>query len=287
MCGAAFGLLVSQVWCLATDPGARAVDNPPREPVARPDHRPAPPDSQSPHSSGTFPDEPRSVPKESAPTPDGNGAKQDRHHGEATASVAASEAWRPRADGAAIRTGEAGNAILPFLPWSVVQTTRPATLAMTARSAETQLALIEAALIRRANLGPPPWDDATFTIAAIYDPALCIVGRDIALAASPEASARWFLRNVTDKARFADLLDAVTSELADYQHRKRQIEIALHQRILELDASQWLSFDALAYYAADGRVCALRAGDIEFDELLQIARRVDDKCIQEAREIIR
>jgi hypothetical protein len=200
--------------------------------------------------------------------------------------------WRPRADGAALRTGEAGSDALVMLGWCGITMFRaPGTTSFAEARIERDLAELDAFLARRKALGKTPWDEATFTIVGSVDPRLCTVGRDIRLDASPEASVRWYARARAGDggpAVSAERVDAAARALEEYGRRKRGTEISLHKRLLALDRGLWRTSPAAGYFVGDGAVWTLDPGaDAAFDAACKDLRALDDSCVREAGEIVR
>lgn len=196
--------------------------------------------------------------------------------------------WVPRPTRTAARKGESGSPTVPILRWAhFVESPPRGTPGLPREQIDRILAIWREALATRARLGPPPWEDAEFTVTALVNPQMNVIGRDLHVEAGPEQSAEWYL-SLLDPA-YADARRVMLTEaLGAYQSEKARLEVELQRAVLALTKSEWEETSVAAYSVRDNSIAVLRTGeDPTIDAIALEVSGLVSRCIEDARAVTR
>ena len=237
---------------------------------------------------------------ETAPQPKGGpgGVISAPHH---TASLPDDPSpWPPLGSGAAIREGADDSRFLARAEYDISIDLREAAgetppadplaqaLARTQRGIAAALLIdIERTLLRKQQLGPPPWGTDRFQIFGSHQTLGAVIGRDLEPPASPEDSLRWYRTRPGAVPAPAGGQYALKL-LREFEITRRMMVAKILDLIFSATQGDQRQTEAVGYAIADRKLVLIAPREVPgLDELLERASALNERMFVEVEQLLR
>ncbi len=196
-----------------------------------------------------------------------------------------------------LRQGADGNRYLPKSEWEVSVALPDAATSEErlsqalgerhGRESAPALAEMERALIRRKQLGPPPWGQDRFQVIGSHLRIGAVVGSDFEAPASPEDSLGWYETEARPSVSSGGREEALQL-LRLFEVQRREAITRILDTLFAVVQGDRFRTEAVAYAVVNRKLVLIESREIQgLEVLFDRARTLDDKIFDEAAQILR